>query len=60
MSLFDLIDRERRALARLLNASGATLVIGAVGLVLALGGLALGSARWLALPRPTPFLLWAG
>lgn len=60
MSLFDLVERERRSLARLLNASGATMVIGAVGVVLALGGLALGSARWLALPRLTPFLLWLG
>ncbi|HWP71825.1 MAG TPA: hypothetical protein VNM36_12010, partial [Gemmatimonadaceae bacterium] len=60
MSLIELIERERRALARLLNASGATLVIGAVGALLALGALALGSARWLSLPRVVPFLAWGG
>jgi hypothetical protein len=60
MSLLDLVERERRALARLLNASGATLVVGAVGGVLALGAIILGSARWLSLPRLVPFLLWAG
>jgi hypothetical protein len=60
MSLIELIERERRALARLLNASGATLVIGAVGALLALGALALGSARWLSLPRLVPFLAWGG
>lgn len=60
MSLLDLIERERRALARLLNTSGATLVVGAVGALLALGAISLGSARWLSLPRPVPFLLWVG
>ena len=58
MNLLELIDRERRSLARLLNVSGATLVVGAVAAVLAAGALALGSARWLSLPRPVPFLLW--
>jgi hypothetical protein len=58
MSLIELIERERRALARLLNASGVTLVIGAVGALLAGGALILGSARWLSLPRPVPLLLW--
>jgi hypothetical protein len=59
MSLIELIERERRALARLLNASGASLVIGAIGALLAAGALLLGSARWLWLPRPVPLLLWA-
>lgn len=58
MNLLELIDRERRSLARLLNVSGATLVVGAVAAVLAAGALALGSSRWLSLPRPVPFLLW--
>lgn len=58
MSLIELVERERRALARLLNASGATLVLGALGVLAALGVLILGSARWLSLPRPVPFLLW--
>ena len=60
MSLLDLVERERRALARLLNASGATLLVGAVGAVLAVGAIVLGSARWLSLPRLVPFVLWAG
>src|SRR5689334_20101578 len=58
MSLIELVERERRALARLLNASGATLVFGSIGALLAVGALILGSARWLSLPRPVPFLLW--
>ena len=58
MSLIELVERERRALARLLNASGLTLVVGAVGALLAGGALFLGSARWLSLPRPVPILLW--
>jgi uncharacterized membrane protein len=58
MSLLELVERERRALARLLNASGFTLLLGAIGAVLAAGALILGSARWLSLPRPVPFLLW--
>ena len=58
MSLIELIERERRALARLLNASGATLLLGAIGALLAAGALILGSARWLSLPRPMPILLW--
>jgi hypothetical protein len=47
MSLLELVERERRALARLLNASGFTLLLGAIGAVLAAGALILGSARWL-------------
>src|SRR5688572_6670282 len=59
MTLIELIERERRALARLLNASGATLVVGAIAVLLAAGAIALGSARWLSLPRAVPLLLWA-
>ncbi|HEX9565378.1 MAG TPA: hypothetical protein VF981_15460, partial [Gemmatimonadaceae bacterium] len=58
MSLIELLERERRALARLLGVSGATLLIGAGALLLAAGALLLGGARWLALPRVSPFLLW--
>jgi len=58
MSLVELLERERRALARLLGASGVALVAGSLTLVLALGALALGGSRWLSLPRLSPFLLW--
>ncbi|HEX3868456.1 MAG TPA: hypothetical protein VHV78_16950, partial [Gemmatimonadaceae bacterium] len=37
---------------------GISLAVGATSLVLALGASALGSARWMALPRPVPFLVW--
>ncbi|HSA54894.1 MAG TPA: hypothetical protein VLE53_04280, partial [Gemmatimonadaceae bacterium] len=58
MNLVELLERERRGVARLLGTSGAVLTLGAVAAVLALGTLLLGGARWLALPRPVPIVLW--
>ena len=38
--------------------AGAALVVGATCLLLAVGASALGSARWMTLPRPVPFIIW--
>lgn len=58
MSLIELLERERRAIARLLGASGAALTIASVALLLAVGAALLGNARWLALPRVIPIIFW--
>ncbi|HEX7121373.1 MAG TPA: hypothetical protein VF178_03305, partial [Gemmatimonadaceae bacterium] len=60
MSLRDLLERERRAIARLLGASGAAFAAGTVAVLLAVGAALLGDARWLVLPRVVPVLLWLG
>ncbi|HEX4933576.1 MAG TPA: hypothetical protein VFV33_10390, partial [Gemmatimonadaceae bacterium] len=59
MTLFDLVERERRGVARQLTAGGVALVLAAVSLVLLAATLTLGDARWLTLPRLAPFLGWA-
>jgi hypothetical protein len=58
MTVLQLVDRERARLRRLHVLVGATLAIGATCLVLALGASVLGGARWMALPRAVPFLVW--
>src|SRR5688572_20379732 len=59
MTLFDMVERERRGVARHLTTAGMGLVGSVVFAVLLLAVLALGDARWLSLPRVLPFLLWA-
>ena len=59
MTLRDLVERERRGVARQLTAGGAALVVAGVVVVLLGATLALGHSRWLALPRITPFVGWA-
>ena len=58
MTVLELVDRERARLRRMHLLVGFALAIGATCLVLALGASMLGSARWMALPRPLPFLIW--
>src|ERR1700754_1769199 len=58
MTVVQLVDRERARLRRMHIAVGIALAIGATALLLALGASVLGSARWMALPRPVPFLIW--
>ena len=58
MTVLDLVDRERARLRRMHLLVGMGLAVGATCLVLALGASALGSARWMTLPRPLPFLVW--
>jgi hypothetical protein len=58
MTLHDIVERERRGVARHLGlATGAWLL--AAGLVVVLvATFVLGNARWLSLPRVLPFLVW--
>jgi hypothetical protein len=58
MTVLELVDRERTRLRRKHVLVGLALSVGATCLVLALGASALGSARWMSLPRPVPFLVW--
>ena len=58
MTVLELVDRERKRLRRMHIIAGLALAVGATCLVLALGASFLGSARWMALPRPVPFLVW--
>ena len=58
MTVVELVDRERARVRRMHVIVGAALAIGATSFVLAAGASALGSARWMALPRPVPFLVW--
>src|SRR5215471_17105930 len=57
MTVLELVDRERARLRRMHLLAGFALAVGATALVLAIGASALGSARWMALPRPLPFLV---
>ncbi|HTE46699.1 MAG TPA: Ig-like domain-containing protein, partial [Gemmatimonadaceae bacterium] len=58
MTVLELVDRERSRLRRLHVLVGLALAIGATCLLLALGASALGSSRWMSLPRTVPFLVW--
>ncbi|HWH51281.1 MAG TPA: Ig-like domain-containing protein, partial [Gemmatimonadaceae bacterium] len=58
MTVLELVDRERARLRRLHLIAGLTLAVAATCLLLAAGASALGAARWLALPRSVPFLVW--
>ncbi|MGH7619095.1 MAG: hypothetical protein ACREPM_17885, partial [Gemmatimonadaceae bacterium] len=58
MTVIELVDRERARLRSMHLLAGVALAIGATCLALAIGASLLGSARWMALPRPVPFLVW--
>ncbi|HEY4216282.1 MAG TPA: Ig-like domain-containing protein [Gemmatimonadaceae bacterium] len=58
MTVIELVDRERARLRRMHLLAGVALAIGATCLFVALGASALGSARWMTLPRPLPFVVW--
>jgi hypothetical protein len=58
MTVIELVDRERARLRRLHIVFGLALTVGATCLLLAAGASVLGGARWIALPRPLPFLVW--
>jgi hypothetical protein len=58
MTVVELVDRERARLRRLYVLAGAALAVGATCVLLAVGASALGSARWISLPRGTPFAIW--
>ncbi|HEX8941731.1 MAG TPA: Ig-like domain-containing protein [Gemmatimonadaceae bacterium] len=58
MTVLELVDRERARLRRMHLMAGIALAVGATCLLLAGGASALGGARWMALPRGVPFLVW--
>jgi hypothetical protein len=58
MTVLQLVDRERARLRRMHLMAGIALAVGATCLLLAAGASALGGARWMALPRGVPFLVW--
>ena len=58
MTLHELVERERRQVRRRELIAGGMLGVGAAALILAVGAGVLGDARWLALPRIVPFLVW--
>jgi len=60
VTVVELVERERSRLRRLYVLAGAALAIGATCALLAAAASALGGARWIGLPRGTPFLVWLG
>ncbi|HEU4722605.1 MAG TPA: hypothetical protein VFS59_14690, partial [Gemmatimonadaceae bacterium] len=58
MTLHELVERERRQVRRREVIAGGLLGAGVAALILAVGAGLLGDARWLALPRVVPFLVW--
>ena len=59
MTLYELVERERRHVRGREVVAGALLVGGAAALIISLGAGVLGDARWLSLPRVLPFVVWA-
>lgn len=58
MTVIEFVARERSRLGRVVALRGGALAVAAVAVVLALGALALGGGRWMALPAVLPFLAW--
>jgi hypothetical protein len=58
MTLLDIVERERRKVARHLGVASTAWIIAGVLVVLLVGTLLLGDARWLGLPRIAPFVVW--
>ena len=58
MTPLEFVERERARLRRLHIIAGASLALAITFTALALAVLALGNARWIALPRSAPFAVW--
>lgn len=58
MTISQLVDRERTTLRRLHLLAGVAMGLAATCLLVALGAVVLGGARWLSLPRGTPMVIW--
>ncbi|HEX5829327.1 MAG TPA: DUF4175 family protein, partial [Gemmatimonadaceae bacterium] len=58
MTVSERLQRERSRLRALVVAAGGGVAVAAVALVLAIGAVALGGARWINLPAAAPFLVW--
>src|SRR6478735_251395 len=58
MTIKSLVERERRHLWRAEMAAGALLAAALTMVLLAVGAIILGRARWLELPRALPLAIW--
>jgi hypothetical protein len=58
MTVVELVERERARLRRLYMLAGLALAVGATCMLLAAGASVLGRARWISMPRGTPFGIW--
>src|SRR3954463_16449304 len=58
MTVVEIVERERARLRFLDGAAAVGLALVATTLVVGGGALLLGHARWLSLPRGTPFAIW--
>jgi len=58
MTIGHLVERERQRLRRAELLAAGLLALGVVALGVGLGAVLLGGARWLALPRGVPFVIW--
>ena len=58
MKLRALVERERRGVVRWIAAAGITAAVCVAATLLAVGTVMLADARWLRLPRVTPWLIW--
>jgi hypothetical protein len=58
VTVIELVARERSRMGRVVALRGGAVAVAAVAVVLALGALALGGGRWMALPAVLPFLAW--
>jgi hypothetical protein len=59
MTLNEIVERERRGVARHLNVARLAWLTAGVLVTLVLAALVLADARWLSLPRIAPFVVWA-
>src|SRR5216117_3424136 len=59
MTVVELVERQRARIRSFEVLAGVALGVILAAAVLVVGALALGKARWLALPRGTPFAIWA-
>ncbi len=58
MKLRALVERERRGVVRWIAAAGVSAAVCVAATLLAIGTFLLADARWLRLPRVTPWLVW--
>ena len=59
MTISQLVDRERASLRRLHVVAGVVIALALTASIVAVATVGLGGARWMTLPRVTPFAVWA-
>jgi hypothetical protein len=58
VTISQLVDRERHSLRRLHVIAGVVIALALTASIVALATVGLGGARWMTLPRATPFAVW--